>query len=317
MARTSLGRIHILLIGHHAVAIGTEASYDHGRKRVYPKRNRALVAHFAPGGSNVRSARAYPSVPDRLDGVTPTTVQMPKSKRVFLSAEWRDLVMLNYQVEPALLRRYVPSGTTLDSFDGRTYVSLVGFRFCRTKLLGRFSVPFHTDFEEVNLRIYVRRKDGGDDRRGVVFISEIVPRRTIATTARLIYGENYKRFPMRHRIEKGHSNMRVEYQWQTGDHWCSLSARTIGAPAHPQQGSLEQFITEHYWGYSAQRNGGCVEYRVSHVPWQVWETTDAGFKGEPSALYGSELAALLKRRPDSAFVADGSPVIVFAGTRVQ
>jgi uncharacterized protein YqjF (DUF2071 family) len=239
------------------------------------------------------------------------------SKRVFLSAEWRDLVMLNYEVEPSLVGRYVPSGTTLDSFEGRTYVSLVGFRFCRTKLLGRFPVPFHTDFEEVNLRFYVRRKDGSDDRRGVVFIAEIVPRCAIATTARLIYGENYKCFPMRHRIETGHSNTIAEYQWQTGDHWCTLSAQTMGAPAHPQPGSLEQFITEHYWGYSVQRSGGCVEYHVSHVPWQVWETTEAGFKGDPGALYGSELAAVLQRRPDSAFVADGSPVIVFAGTRVQ
>jgi uncharacterized protein YqjF (DUF2071 family) len=225
--------------------------------------------------------------------------------------------MLNYEVEPALVTKYVPRGTRLDSFEGRTYVSLVGFRFCRTKLLGRFSVPFHTDFEEVNLRFYVRRKDRSDDRRGVVFIAEIVPRRAVAATARLIYGENYKCLPMRHRIETGQSNTRAEYQWQIGGHWCTISAQTIGTPIHPQPGTLQQFITEHYWGYSVQRTGDCVEYHVSHVPWQVWETTEAGFKGESSALYGSELAAVLQRPPDSAFVANGSPVIVFAGTRVQ
>src|SRR5579863_2445057 len=105
---------------------------------------------------------------------------MSQSKRVFLSAEWRDLVMLNYEVEAGLLSRYVPRGTVLDSFEGRTYVSLVGFRFCRTRLLGAFPVPFHTNFDEVNLRFYVRRKEGGDDRRGVVFIAEVVPRRAIA-----------------------------------------------------------------------------------------------------------------------------------------
>jgi uncharacterized protein YqjF (DUF2071 family) len=242
---------------------------------------------------------------------------MSQSKRVFLSAEWRDLVMLNYEVEPALVAKYVPRGARLDLFEGRTYVSLVGFRFCRAKLLGRISVPFHTDFEEVNLRFYVRRKDGSDDRRGVVFIAEIVPRRAIAATARLIYGENYKCLPMRHRIETGQSNTRAEYQWRVGGHWCTISAQTTGIPTHPQPGTLQQFITEHYWGYSVQRSGGCVEYHVSHIPWQVWETTEAGFKGESGALYGSELAAVLQRRPDSAFVANGSPVIVFAGARVQ
>jgi uncharacterized protein YqjF (DUF2071 family) len=225
--------------------------------------------------------------------------------------------MLNYEVEPSLLNRYVPSGTVLDSFKGRTYVSLVGFRFCHTKVLGRFPVPFHADFDEVNLRFYVRRKASSDDRRGVVFIAEVVPRRAIATTARLVYGENYICLPMRHRIETERLNKTAEYQWRVGDRWCRLSAQTVGFPTHPQEGSLEQFITEHYWGYSTQRKGGCVEYHVSHVPWQVWATTKAAFEGEASALYGRELATVLQRRPDCAFVANGSPVIVFTGNRVQ
>jgi uncharacterized protein YqjF (DUF2071 family) len=225
--------------------------------------------------------------------------------------------MLNYEVESSLLTPYIPPGTALDSLKGRTYLSLVGFRFWHTKLLGYFPVPFHTDFDEVNLRFYVRRKEGSDDRRGVAFIAEIVPRRAIATIARLIYGENYKCLPMRHRIEKEEFTKTTEYEWQVGGLWCKLSAQTVGLPTHPQEGSLEQFITEHYWGYSTQRSGDCVEYHVSHVPWQVWATTEAGFEGEVSALYGCELAKVLQRRPDSAFVADGSPVIVFAGKVVQ
>jgi uncharacterized protein len=177
-------------------------------------------------------------------------LKMSQAKRIFLSAEWRDFVMLNYEVEPGLLKTYVPPGTTLDSFKGRTYFSLVGFRFCHTKLLGCFPVPFHVDFDEVNLRFYVRRKESGDDRRdddrrGVVFIAEVVPRRAIAATARLLYGENYKYLPMRHHIETEQLNKRAEYQWQVGNHWCTLSAQTAGIPTQPQEGSLEQFITEH------------------------------------------------------------------------
>src|SRR5580692_4849620 len=195
---------------------------------------------------------------------------MSHSQRVFLSAEWRDLVMLNYEVEPGLLSRYVPPGTVLDSFQGRTFLSLVGFRFCRTKLLGCVPIPFHYNFDEVNLRFYVRRRAANENRRGVAFISEIVPRRAIATTARLAYGENYICLPMRHRSETYGLNKRLEYQWRIGDRWCKLSAQTEGPPAHPEQGSLEQFITEHFWGYSTNRTGGCAEYHVAHVPWQVW-----------------------------------------------
>lgn len=242
---------------------------------------------------------------------------MSQSKRVFLSAEWRDLVMLNYEVEAGLLSRYVPRGTVLDSFEGRTYVSLVGFRFCRTRLLGAFPVPFHTNFDEVNLRFYVRRKEGGDDRRGVVFIAEVVPRRAIAIIARRIYGENHRRFPMRHIIETEGSSKTAEYRWQLGEQWCRLSVQTGGLPTHPREGSLEQFITEHYWGYSSQRTGDSLEYHVSHVPWQVWAATKAGFEGDASALYGRELATILQRSPECAFVADGSPVIVFRGNRIQ
>lgn len=224
--------------------------------------------------------------------------------------------MLNYEVEAGLLKPYIPRGTELDSFKGRTYISLVGFRFCRTKLFGRFPVPFHANFDEVNLRFYVRRKEGSDDRRGVVFIAEIVPRRAIAMIARRVYGENYRCLPMRHRIETEALSKTTEYRWRLGDQSCCLSAETAGLPTYPREGSLEQFITEHYWGYSS-RTGDSLEYHVSHVPWQVWATSKAGFEGDPSALYGPDLGAILQRRPECAFVADGSPVIVFRGNRIQ
>jgi uncharacterized protein YqjF (DUF2071 family) len=242
---------------------------------------------------------------------------MSSSKRVFLSAEWRDLVMLNYEVEASLLTPFVPPGTAVDSFEGRTYISLVGFRFCHTKLFGRFQVPFHVDFDEVNLRFCVCRKEGSDDRRGVVFIAEVVPRRAIATIARLIYGENYTYLPMNHSIKTEQLSKTVEYQWRVRNQWCHLSAETVGVPTYPQEESLEQFITEHYWGYSTHRTGGSLEYHVSHVPWKVWATTNAQFYGEASGLYGREFSVILQRSPDCAFVAEGSPVIVFRGDRVQ
>ncbi len=241
---------------------------------------------------------------------------MSPTKKVFLTAEWRDLVMLNYEVDPRLLDKYVPSGTVLDSFFGKTYVSLVGFRFCRTKLFGSLAVPLHSDFDEVNLRFYVRRKEGDENRRGVVFIAEIVPKQAVATTARLICGENYVCLPMKHHICAKGSKKKAKYQWQVKNQWCQLTAQAIGAPELPREGSLEQFITEHYWGYSTQRSGASVEKHVSHVPWQVWASTTAGFEGDASLLYGVELSHVLQGHPSSAFIADGSPVTVFRGNKL-
>ena len=141
------------------------------------------------------------------------------NERVFLWAEWRDLVMLNYEVDPGLLRDYVPRGTELDSFRGGTLVSLVGFRFLRTKLFGVLPLPFHSNFDEVNLRFYVRRRaSDGDDRRGVVFIREIVPKRAVAMLARLAYGENYSCYPMRHRVTSDGASKSAEYEWRLEKH---------------------------------------------------------------------------------------------------
>ncbi len=241
---------------------------------------------------------------------------MSQQERIFLSAEWRDLVMLNYEVEPELLRERVPPGTQLDSFDGKTYVSLVGFRFCRTKLLGLLPVPFHANFDEVNLRFYVRREQDGGLRRGVVFIAEVVPRWAIAAVARTFYNENYSSHAMRHRVGSSDSAKIAEYEWRIEGRWCGVSARAEGAPSQPAEGSVEQFITEHYWGYSMQWAGGSLEYHVAHPPWQVWRAAAAEFAGDASPLYGAALTDILKRRPDSAFIADGSAVTVSTGRKI-
>ncbi len=242
---------------------------------------------------------------------------MPRRAHVFLSAEWRDLVMLNYEIDPHLLANYVPYGTALDSFQGKTYVSLVGFRFYRTKLFGAITVPFHSNFDEVNVRFYVRRQEGAENRRGVVFIAEIVPRKIVARIARVVYGENYVCLPMRHDVRGEGLRRTVEYRWQVNNQWCKMTAQASSIPAAPPDGSLEQFITEHYWGYSIQRRGGTLEYHVSHVPWRVWSSTANSFEGDVGSLYGIELGRILQRRPDSAFIADGSPVVVFGGRKIS
>jgi uncharacterized protein YqjF (DUF2071 family) len=214
--------------------------------------------------------------------------------------------MLNYAVDPSLLEPFVPAGTELDEFEGKTYLSLVGFEFNRTRVLG-FAVPFHQNFEEVNLRFYVRRSS----KRGVVFIRELVPKYAVAAVARLLFKENYSCVPMSHRAEAGS----VEYSWKLGSERCVMSIETDGESFVPPDGSLSQFITEHYWGYTTQK-GGSLEYEVQHPPWRVWNAKQASFSGNVDALYGREFAQVLKREPDSAFLAKGSLVTVFKGTRI-
>jgi uncharacterized protein YqjF (DUF2071 family) len=230
----------------------------------------------------------------------------------FLTAEWRWLAMLNYEADPALLAALAPQGTELDTFNNRTYLSMVGFLFLRTRVMG-MRIPLHENFEEVNLRFYVRRKGPEGWRRGVVFIKEIVPRTAIAATARAFYNENYIALPMSH--EAG--SAKAVYRWRHRSRWHSLSVITTGEAHEAGAGSEEEFITEHYWGYSRQRDGGTIEYRVDHPRWRIWQAAAATFSCDVASLYGPEFAGILSRVPSSAFLADGSSVMVNRGTRLR
>jgi hypothetical protein len=230
--------------------------------------------------------------------------------------------MLNYEIDPAILRPLVPAGVELDSWQGSTLVSMVGFQFFDTRLLG-LPIPFHRNFDEVNLRFYVRREvgddvdDGVDDkaRRGVVFVKEIVPRRVIAWVANVLYNERYVALPMFHDDGIGVDG-RLTYRWQHAGRTCRLGATAAGELFQPAAGSEEEFITEHYWGYVGQRDGSTMEYRVEHPRWRVWSAHSPDFSCDVAALYGSEFAACLGGTPRSCFVAKGSEVRVRRGRRI-
>jgi uncharacterized protein YqjF (DUF2071 family) len=239
------------------------------------------------------------------------------SGRPFLTARWRHLLLLNYQVDPPLLEPLVPNGTELDAWEGRTLMSLVGFRFLDTAVLG-VPVPGHRHFTEVNLRFYVRRRSpDGASRRGVVFIRELVPKRWVAWIARLAYQEPYLRVPMTHAIELGGLSPvepgQVSYGWTHLGESCRLVGE-LRSPIRPlQRPSEAEFVTEHHWGYTRQRDGGTLEYEVRHPAWQVTGVTAARLEGDASALYGPGLAAPMAAPPHSAFFADGSAVEVYRG----
>jgi uncharacterized protein YqjF (DUF2071 family) len=232
-------------------------------------------------------------------------------RRPFLTARWHFLAMLNYRIDAAVLSPLVPAGTELDTWQGEAIVSLVGFRFLDTRLCG-LPVPFHRDFDEVNLRFYVRRLAGGEVRRGVSFIKEIVPRRAIAAVARFAYNEPYVACPMRSRTPGGLDAAEpgaVEYAWRAHGRWHRLGVTTSGEASRPAAGSEAEFITEHYWGYTPQRDGSTIEYEVRHPPWRVW-TGDSVLDCDAARMYGPAFAASLRGAPRSAFLADGSPVSV-------
>jgi len=238
----------------------------------------------------------------------------------FLTAEWRHLAMLNFKIDPTVLRPLVPDGTELDDWNGQTFVSVVGFMSLNTRVLG-IPIPFHRNFEEVNLRFYVRRKTTDGWRRAVVFIKELVPRTAIALVARLIYGEPYLALPMKHRIHVENDSApavrRVLYTWKFRGRDSRLDMNVQGEAQAIKPGSEQEFIIEHYWGYTRRQDGTTTEYRVDHPQWRVWIATDAGFMCDTGELYGNQFVETLQRAPASAFLADGSKVTVFKGVSLS
>ena len=238
-----------------------------------------------------------------------------KEPKAFLNAEWRKLIIANYTVNPEILAPYLPAGTQLDLWNNQCYVSLVGFMFLNTRLLGK-KIPFHSDFEEVNLRFYVKyTTPEGELRRGVVFIREIVPKLTLTLVANTIYKENYRTMKMEHQWQHSSSDLRVSYSFKKKK-WHRFSVVTdLNLEAIPE-GSEAEFITEHYWGYTRLSDKETGQYGVEHPRWSVYPVRDYQIDVDFETVYGKDFAFLNLQLPVSVYLAEGSEIIVRSGGKI-
>jgi uncharacterized protein YqjF (DUF2071 family) len=227
---------------------------------------------------------------------------------VFLTAEWRNLVMANYPVYTAALKPFVPPRTELDQWKGEVYVSLVGFQFHNVRVR-RISVPFHRNFPEVNLRFYVRYKADGQWKRGVVFVREIVPLPAVSFVANTLYRERYICLPMR---STPAAENQISYAWRYKRKWNHLAVEFYDNPQPLQPGSQEEFITEHFWGYAKAGDNRTNEYQVAHPRWNIYPVRQHSIDCDFGALYGPNFADLSNREPQSVFLAEGSPIEVYS-----
>lgn len=227
----------------------------------------------------------------------------------FLKAEWRKLAIANYVIDPEVLTPYVPGGTELDLFEGKCHVSLVGFMFVNTRILG-IRIPFHINFEEVNLRFYVKRLEDGIWKRGVVFIKEIVPKPALTFVANTIYKEHYETLPMKHQWTVDGESLKVEYEWKKKGIWQKFA---IDANAISEDIALEsetEFITEHYWGYAKLDDCTTNEYEVTHPKWKHYPVKGHSIVVDFRLVYGEDFAFLSEMNPNSVMLAEGSEITV-------
>jgi uncharacterized protein YqjF (DUF2071 family) len=228
----------------------------------------------------------------------------------FLQAEWRKLAMANFAVDKKNLLPFLPNKTEIDLWNDTCYVSLVGFMFLNTRIKG-IKIPFHVNFEEVNLRFYVKYKDGIEWKRGVVFIKEIVPKSALTFVANSVYKENYETMPMNHSWKLENESLNIEYQWRKG-RWNSFSVKTSATPTSIENNSEEEFITEHYWGYTKVKEK-TSEYKVEHPKWEVYKVDNYLIDVDFGKVYGDQFSFLKTEKPLSVFLAEGSEIKVNSG----
>lgn len=237
--------------------------------------------------------------------------------QTFLTAEWRKLIMANYSVDRSLLEPYLPAGTEFDCYEGNCYLSLVGFMFQNTRLAGKVSMPLHVNFEEVNLRFYVQYTGEEGCKRGVVFIREFVPKAALTFVANTFYGEAYQTVAMRHKWYRSGGAQVIGYRWRQGEDWQKLQVATKTTALAIEPGSHEEFITEHYWGYTKLRNGLTSEYEVVHPRWEMYPVKRYALEVDFGKVYGAQFAFLSDQQPDSVILAEGSEVTVRSGARIR
>jgi uncharacterized protein YqjF (DUF2071 family) len=241
-----------------------------------------------------------------------------KKQSIFLSASWENLIMINYEVNPEILKKYLPIHTELDLYKGKAIVSIVGFMFKNTKVFG-LKWPFHTNFEEVNLRFYIKHFDGEKWNRGVAFISEIVPKPAISIIANALYNEHYSTAKMKNLLIENDENLEIEYHWKRGTNaWNYMKVVANKKLNKIPENSEEEFIFEHYKGYNQLDDKTTIEYCLEHPSWMTYKVEKFELNCNVQNLYGKEFVPFINpSHLSSVFLAKGSDVIVRKPTYIS
>lgn len=230
-------------------------------------------------------------------------------KQSFMKAEWNDLLFINYEINPAVLEKYIPKGTEIDLFKDKCYISVIGFMFEDVEVMG-IKIPYHINFEEVNLRFYVKRFEDGIWKRGVVFVKEIVPKYAITFVANTLYNEQYQTLPMRHERTSKDNQLNFKYEWKKNHSWNSIAVQTEKELLPIDEHSEAEFVSEHYYGYSISPRQKTIEYEVKHPRWQQYKVIDYSINVDFKNVYGEEFSFLQTLKPASCFVAKGSKISI-------
>lgn len=180
---------------------------------------------------------------------------------------WRDLLFLHWEADPIELRRLLPPGLELDTYQSRAYIGLVPFTMPQIMVRPPLSIPLANGVQEVNVRTYVHRQ-GRDP--GVWFLSLDASSLPAVLGARIAFKLPY--FLARFHVTR-QDNGAIRYlSERIGPNpkpaGCDIiySREGLASPAEP--GSLAYFLIERYTLYASHR-GRLYAASVHHDPYPV------------------------------------------------
>lgn len=226
---------------------------------------------------------------------------------LFLKAAWENIIMANYEIDPIHLQNFLPKGVEIDLFENKCYISLVGFMFKNTKIFN-LPIPKLGTFEEINLRFYVKRTEGDKVKRGVVFINETIPYRLVAWVANKLYHEHYSVVPTKHEQLKNINSNSIKFEWLNDLKWNKIEVAYSNELNQMNPNSLEEFIYEHYYGYTKVSDSKTEEYQLQHPSWLTHPVINYQIDCDFQKMYGDDFIILNRTNPSAVFIAKGSKV---------
>ena len=226
-----------------------------------------------------------------------------------ITARWRDIAILSWPIDENRLAPFLPTGLSLDCWDGRAYISLVCLRMENVRFMGLPALPRR--FAEVNVRFYVRPADPRDDRSGVVFLKQMVSNPCVAFAGRRLFREPMLAASVSHDSKRPGPDdepvaRRVRYRWRNRDRNGGLRMTGRAETYYAEPRSLDEFLTARHWGYNRQSGSAARAYRVSRDQWPLASVIEHELEFDADAICGSEFGDVFANPPASALLALGS-----------
>ena len=179
---------------------------------------------------------------------------------------WENLLFAHWRLPDAAVRKLVPTGLHLDTFDGSAWLGVTPFRVSGLRLRGMLPMPRLSTFLELNVRTYVTY--GG--KPGIFFFSLDAESALAVEAARRLYKLPYFRALMSaRRLGPTVEFSSARREGPARPFVFQARYRPAGLVSEAEPGSLEYFLAERYCLYTLDERARICRAEIHHPRWPL------------------------------------------------